>query len=207
MVAPRLAAQGTTATILGTVTDSTGAAIPGAAIQVKNVGTGLTQSTQSDPQGRYRVSDLAVGDYEAQSSKQGFATVLRKGITLTVGSQGVVDFALAVGQTQQTVTVEGQVTQVETTNSSVGQLVDTAQMRNLPLNGRNTLSLVTLAPGAQPRHRFVERHGFAGTDLLERVIERCMELFAFRVAQPIVIVDAVHQRVSDLDALALTELE
>ena len=63
--------------------------------------------------------------------------MLRKGITLTVGSQSVVDFALAVGQTQQTVTVEGQVTQVETTNSSVGQLVDTAQMRNLPLNGRN----------------------------------------------------------------------
>src|SRR5579864_4507239 len=81
-----LAAQGTTATILGTVTDSTGAAIPGAAIQVKNVGTGLTQSTQSDSQGRYRVQDLGVGDYEVQSSKQGFATVLRKGITLTVGS-------------------------------------------------------------------------------------------------------------------------
>src|SRR5689334_23868688 len=119
MAAPRLAAQGTTATILGTVMDSTGAAIPGAAVQVKNVGTGLIQSTQSDPQGRYRVPDLAVGDYEVQSSKQGFATVLRKGITLTVGSQGVVDFTLAVGQTQQTVTVEGQVTQVETTNSSV----------------------------------------------------------------------------------------
>jgi hypothetical protein len=149
MVAPRLAAQGTTATILGTVTDSTGAAIPGAAIQVKNVGTGLTQSTQSDPQGRYRVPDLAVGDYEVQSSKQGFATVLRKGITLTVGSQGVVDFALAVGQTQQTVTVEGQVTQVETTNSSVGQLVDTAQMRNLPLNGRNFEDLIQGAPGVQ----------------------------------------------------------
>ena len=81
MTAPHLAAQGTTATILGTVTDSTGAAIPGAAIQVKNVGTGLTQSTQSDPQGRYRVPDLAVGDYEVQSSKQGFATVLRKGDT------------------------------------------------------------------------------------------------------------------------------
>ena len=62
------AAQGTTATILGTVTDSTGAAIPGAAVQAKNVGTGITQSTQSDPQGRYRVLDLPVGDYEVQSS-------------------------------------------------------------------------------------------------------------------------------------------
>ena len=149
MTVSRLEAQGTTATILGTVTDSTGAAIPGAAVQVKNVGTGLTQSTQSDPQGRYRVPDLAVGDYEVQSSKQGFATVLRKGITLTVGSQGVVDFTLGVGQTQQTVTVEGQVTQVETTNSSVGQLVDTKQMRDLPLNGRNFESLIQGAPGVQ----------------------------------------------------------
>src|SRR5579864_326867 len=147
--APRLAAQGTTATILGTVTDSTGAAIPGAAIQVKNVGTGLTQSTQSDSQGRYRVQDLGVGDYEVQSSKQGFATVLRKGITLTVGSQGVVDFTLGVGQTQQTVTVEGQVTQVETTNSAVSSLVSQAQMRDLPLNGRNFQDLIQSAPGVQ----------------------------------------------------------
>src|SRR5712691_5324960 len=149
MAARRLTAQGTTATMLGTVTDSTGAAIPDTAIKVKNVGTSLTQSTQSDAQGRYTVPDLGVGDYEAQASKQGFATVIRKGITLTVGSQGVVDFSLPVGQTQQTVTVEGQVTQVETTNSTVGSLVDQAQMRELPLNGRNFEQLIQLAPGVQ----------------------------------------------------------
>lgn len=145
----RLAAQRTTATILGTVTDSTGAAIPGAAIQVRNVGTGLTQSTQSDAQGRFRVPDLLVGDYEVQASKQGLVTVLRQGITLTVGSQGVVDFPLAIGQTQQTVTVEGQVTQVETTSSAVSSLVSQAQMRDLPLNGRNFESLLQSAPGVQ----------------------------------------------------------
>ena len=59
-----LAAQGTTATILGTVTDATGASIPGAMVQVKNVGTGQTQTVQSDAPGRYRVPDLIVGDYE-----------------------------------------------------------------------------------------------------------------------------------------------
>lgn len=145
----RLAAQGTTATILGTVTDTTGAAVPGAAVQVKNVGTGQTQSTQSDAQGRFNVPDLIVGDYEVQAAKAGFATLLHKGITLTVGSQGVVDFALQVGQQTQTVTVEGQVTQVETTTSTVSTLVSQAQMRDLPLNGRNFESLIQGAPGVQ----------------------------------------------------------
>jgi Carboxypeptidase regulatory-like domain/TonB dependent receptor len=145
----RAAAQGTTATILGVVTDSTGAAIPDASVQVKNVGTGQTQSSTSDAQGRYRVADLGVGDYEVQASKNGFSTLLHKGITLTVGSQNVVDFSLAVGQTQQTVTVEGAVTQVETTNATVGALVNQAQMRELPLNGRNFEQLIQLAPGVQ----------------------------------------------------------
>jgi hypothetical protein len=145
----RLSAQGTTATILGTVTDATGAAVPDAAVQVKNVGTGQTQSIQSDAQGRYRVADLIVGDYEVQAAKAGFSTALHKGITLTVGSQNVVDFALSVGQTQQTVTVEGAVTQVETTNSAVGALVSQTQMRELPLNGRNFESLIQMAPGVQ----------------------------------------------------------
>lgn len=145
----RLAAQGTTATILGTVTDSTGAAVPGAAIQVKNVGTGQQQSTQSDTQGRFNVPDLGVGDYEVQASKVGFSTLVHKGITLTVGSQSVVDFALQVGQQTQTVTVEGEVTQVETTSSAVGSLVNQSQMRELPLNGRNFEQLIQLAPGVQ----------------------------------------------------------
>jgi len=148
-VVARLSAQGVTATILGTVTDSSGAAIPGAAVQVKNLGTGVTIPSQTDGQGRYRVPDLPVGEYEAQSSKDGFSTVVHKGITLTVGEQAVVDFSLAVGQTQQTVTVEGAVTQVETTNSTVSSLVNQTQMRELPLNGRNFEQLIQLAPGVQ----------------------------------------------------------
>ena len=145
----RLAAQGTTATILGTVTDSTGASIPGANVQVKNVGTGQTTNSQTDAQGRYRIPDIGVGDYEVQASKDGFATLLHKGIGLTVGSQNVVDFSLAIGQQTQTVTVEGAVTQVETTNSTVASLVNQTQMRELPLNGRNFEQLIQLAPGVQ----------------------------------------------------------
>ena len=144
-----LAAQGGTATVLGTVTDTSGATVGGAVVQVKNLGTSQAQSIVTDAQGRYTVPDLGVGAYEARASKDGFATVVNKGITLTVGSQSVVDFSLPVGQTQQTVTVEGAVTQVETTNSAVGSLVDQAQMRELPLNGRNFEQLIQLAPGVQ----------------------------------------------------------
>src|SRR5581483_6131755 len=88
-----LAAQVSTATISGTVTDASGAAIAEAAIQVKNV---------------------AIGNYEVQAARMGFSTVVHTGITLTVGAQSVVDFSLPVGQQTQTVTVEGQVSQVET---------------------------------------------------------------------------------------------
>ena len=137
----------TTATILGTVTDQSGAAIAGTDVQVKNTGTGSTRSLVTDTQGRYRVSDLALGNYEVQASKTGFSTAVRRGITLTVGSQSVVDFSLAVGQSQQTVTVEAEVSQVETTSATVASLVDQTQMRQLPLNGRNFEQLVLLAPG------------------------------------------------------------
>ena len=143
----RLAAQGSTATILGNVADASGGAIAEAAVSVKNVGTGVTQSTVTDTQGRYVVPNLEIGDYEVQTSKTGFSTVIRKGITLTVGSQNVVDFALAVGAQAQTVTVEAQAVQVETTTSTVAALIDTRQMRELPLNGRNFEQLIQLSPG------------------------------------------------------------
>jgi hypothetical protein len=156
-----LAAQGTTATILGTVTDMSGAAVPDAAVQIRNVGTGQGQTVSSDAQGRYRVPDLGVGDYEIQASKAGFSTVVHKGVALNVGAQTVVDFALPVGEQQQTVTVEGQTVQVETTNSAVAALVDQQQMRELPLNGRNFEQLIQLAPGVQTITAF-SASGFQG---------------------------------------------
>ena len=141
--------QSATATVLGVVTDGAGAVVPEAAIQVRNLGTGYVQNSTSDNQGRYTAANLGIGDYEIQASKTGFSTALRRGVTLTVGSQNVVDFSLQVGQQQQTITVDAQVTQVETTNSAVGALTDQRQMRELPLNGRNFQQLVLLAPGVQ----------------------------------------------------------
>jgi hypothetical protein len=146
--ASTLNAQGvTSATMLGTVTDSGGAVVPNASIQVKNVGTDQVQQVATDGQGRYSVPELPVGDYEAQASAQGFQTTVRRGITLTVGQQAVVDFSLTVGQSQQTVTVDAQVSQVDTASTTVQSVVALKQISDLPLNGRNFTDLITLVPG------------------------------------------------------------
>ena len=142
----RLEAQAT-GTITGTVTDASGAATAEATVQVKNAGTGITQNVTTDGAGRYTVPQLAIGDYDLQASKTGFNTVVRNGVTLTVGATPVVDFQLAVGQTQQTVTVEGNVSQVETQSTAIASLVESKQIEDLPLNGRNYTQLLVLAPG------------------------------------------------------------
>jgi hypothetical protein len=139
--------QAQTATIQGTVTDASGAVVPDAMVQIKNTGTGATQDLTTDAQGRYRAPDLGIGDYSVQAGKAGFQTAVRTGITLTVGVESVVDVTLTVGQATQTVTVEGEVQQVETTTSALSNLVDQTQMRELPLNGRNVQDLVFLSPG------------------------------------------------------------
>ena len=160
----RLLAQGTTGTILGSVTDSSGGLVPEANVQVTNVGTGATQIVSSDTQGRYRVVDLAVGQYDVQSTKQGFQTVVHKGITLDAGANVVVDFALPVGQVTQSIMVESNVTQVETTSSAISTVVEPTQMRDLPLNGRNFEELILLAPGASVSQGSGAQHtSFVGT--------------------------------------------
>jgi len=150
-----------TASVLGTVTDSTGAAIPGANVQAKNTGTGSVQTTASDSQGRFRIPELGIGTYGIQATKMGFSTVVHDQVTLNVGSEVVVDITMPVGQQNQTVTVEGQVSQVETTSSAVATLTDQRQMRELPLNGRNFEQLILLAPGVNQVSTF-QASGFQG---------------------------------------------
>jgi len=144
--AGRLNAQATAA-ISGTITDTSGAAISDAQVQAKNTGTDITATTTTDSQGRFRLPDLLIGNYDLTAVKAGFQTVTRHGVTLTVGSQPVADFQLPVGAQTQTVNVEGQVSQVETQSTAVGALVEGKQIRDLPLNGRNFTQLLTLAPG------------------------------------------------------------
>ena len=143
----RLAAQRATATVSGTTTDPSGSAIPGAAVTATNEDTGVTQAATTDSQGRYRIAQMPVGRYSVQASKEGFQTLVQKGIVLTVGDERVADFALAIGQASQTVSVAADISTVNTTSAELATLIEPTQMRELPLNGRNIEQLVLLAPG------------------------------------------------------------
>src|SRR5262245_49676780 len=139
--------QLTTGTITGTVTDQTGAAVPGATVTLKNTDTGISRTAQTRENGKYEALSLPTGSYEISASLSGFRTVVHTGIVLAVGQNAVVDFALQVGDVSQSVTVTGETAQVETTTATVSNLVDEKKVTDLPLNGRDLTQLSFLQPG------------------------------------------------------------
>src|SRR5262245_36942301 len=97
--------QGTTATISGTVMDSTGAVVPGTKIVLLNEETGISREVAADETGRYTAPSLGLGNYRVTASKDGFQTQVRSGINLTIGRQAIVNFDLPVGSVSETVEV------------------------------------------------------------------------------------------------------
>src|SRR6266853_784267 len=142
-----ISAQVPTGTILGTVKDPSGAVVAGAAITIRNVDTGDRRTAVSGTDGAYRVPQLPTGHYEVKAEQSGFRTETQQGITLNVSDNAVINFTLAVGSTQQEVTVTAEATLVNTANSALGGLVNEQQMADLPLNGRNYLDLSLMQPG------------------------------------------------------------
>lgn len=145
-------AQMTTAGLSGTVTDETGGLLPGVEITVTNVDTGRTRSVVSDDEGRYIAPELTLGAYEVEASLAGFQTSVRSGIQLTLGRQAVVDLTLQIGEITERVTVTGEAPLVETTQSTLADLVEERIIRDLPLNGRNFPELALLQAGAMVRN-------------------------------------------------------
>ena len=141
------AAQTTTGTIVGTVTDETGGALPGVTVVVTNTETSLTRTVVSDANGRYAAANLPPGAYELKGSLQGFGSVLRRGITLSVGREAVVDFTLKLGEMASEVTVVAEAPSIELKASNTGSLITGGQIENIPLNGRSYVELTTLTPG------------------------------------------------------------
>ena len=140
-------AQLTRGTIAGSVTDQSGAAVPGAAITIVNVDTGVARETTTSPQGRYEAPNLSVGNYEVRATVTGFQTSIHAGIELTVGRTAVVNHVLQVGEVAQAVTVTGEVAFVETTTATVSNLVTEQKVQDLPLNNRDLTQLTYLQPG------------------------------------------------------------
>src|SRR3989441_10206573 len=149
LIMSSLAAIGqlTTGTIAGTVTDQSGAAVPGATVTLKNTDTGISRTVQTRENGKYEALSLPAGSYEVSASLAGFRTAVHTGISLAVGQNAAIDFALQVGQVNEAVTVTGDVTQVETTTATVSNLVDEKKVADLPLNGRDLTQLSFLQPG------------------------------------------------------------
>jgi hypothetical protein len=136
--------------IQGLVTDNSGAVFPGATIKIDNVDIGIARLLTTDDQGRYAASSLPIGTYRVTAQSNGFASQTRTGLVLTLGQVLPVDFELRLGGVTQEVTVTGAAIQVNTTTTKTGTLVETKQLQQLPLNGRNYEQLVALAPGVAP---------------------------------------------------------
>jgi hypothetical protein len=140
-------AQQVTATLSGTVRDTSGAVVPHAALTATNVSTGVAVKTASDSAGNYIFPSLAPATYALSAERSGFSTTVISGITLAVYEKATVDVVLKVGQTLQTVNVKGAAPLVSTTSASVGTLINEQQTADLPLNLRRTSELALLVPG------------------------------------------------------------
>src|SRR5215216_5696221 len=140
----------TVGSISGTVRDSSGAIIPNAEVVIREENTGFTRTVNTGNDGIYSAPSLPVGRYSVSSGPQGFKTTVAKGLDLHVSENLTVNLTLEVGQVSETVNVTAEAARVETQNGSVSSLVAEKQVTELPLNGRNYASLVTMIPGFSP---------------------------------------------------------
>ncbi len=136
-----------TATISGTITDQSGAAISTAAVTATNTALSVSRTVSTDSRGHYTVPLLAVGPYDIQVAKRGFREGMRSGVNLAVNQDATVDLVLTVGDVQQQITVIADAPIVQTSTADISGVVRERQIENLPLNGRSFDLLLTLNPG------------------------------------------------------------
>ncbi|MGA2427119.1 MAG: TonB-dependent receptor [Candidatus Acidiferrum sp.] len=144
----RAVAQEVTATITGTVTDASGAAVVGATVTAKSVDRGITYPVVTNEAGLYRISQLPIGSYELRVEKLGFQTTAYPAFTLALNQIGRIDVELKVGQVTETVEVSGSAPILKTETTQVDTIIDAVTNDNLPLASRNYVQLTLLAPGS-----------------------------------------------------------
>ena len=138
------------ATVFGTITDATGAAISEAHVTIRNQSTGLKRETPTDLTGQYRIAGLPTGNYSVRVEKEGFQTQVREGITLASASELTMNLSLTVGDLKQQVTVSEDLLTIDNTTSTVSGLLPTQSLTELPLNGRDLFNAAVLEPGVTP---------------------------------------------------------
>ena len=137
-----------TAQISGTVTDQTGALLPGVEVTGTQTDTGLRRSAVTNETGSYVLPILALGPYRLEVTLPGFQTYVQTGIVLEVNANPVIDVVLQVGQVAQTIEVQADTVLVETRNQGVSELMENTRILELPLNGRNVNELILLSGAA-----------------------------------------------------------
>ena len=136
------------AVLTGTVTDSTGAVLPGVTVIASNEATGNKFVGVTDERGIYRVP-VRIGTYQVTAELQGFSTASRPGVQILVGQTASLNLQLAPSTVQETVTVTGEAPLIDLKTSSLGGNIDARQVAELPVNGRNWMALALLAPGSR----------------------------------------------------------
>src|SRR5438105_5270840 len=137
-----------TATISGSVKDMTGAVLPGVEVKVTQTETSVTRTTVTNETGSYVLPNLPLGPYRLEAALPGFRTFVQTGVVLQVGSNPTLNLVLQVGQVSEQVEVQANASLLDTRSLSVGQVMETARIVELPLNGRNVQELLLLGGGA-----------------------------------------------------------
>src|ERR1700724_2047113 len=136
------------ATIVGTLTDPSGASVPNVKITATNTETGLSHTTTTSDSGQFVFPELKIGHYEAKAEASGFKTAEQKGIVLQVGDRSRIDFQMQLGGAQETVTVEANAVRVQTDSGEQSNVITDQHMAQLSVNGRSIYQLAQLTPGA-----------------------------------------------------------
>jgi len=136
--------------LVGTVTDPSGAVVAGAKITVTNPATGQMREESTNAQGYFTVASLKPATYDVSVSAAGFSQSTQKGVTLLADQSVTVNTTLAIGKAAETISVTGEPPQINTTSATLSQVVDQRKVVDLPLNGRNAASLLLVVAGAIP---------------------------------------------------------
>src|SRR6266404_1377270 len=147
---PHRAPAQATATLNGVVRDSSGAVLPQATVTLHNTDTGTDRESLTNDSGLYVFVSVPPGEYVLKVTKDGFTTATQAGLHVLVNQASTQDFTLRVGSTQQSVTVEASAVNLETSDATLGSVIESKQVKDLPLNGRNFTQLLALTPGVSP---------------------------------------------------------
>jgi hypothetical protein len=157
-------AQTPTATLSGTVRDTSGGFVPGAKITLTNSGTGLSRTTDTDSEGRYSLTNLEPGSYALRTDHEGFKAALHEGIVLTVGGSTNIDVVMQIGSGTEVVTVTAAEPLIETSTASLSRVVEQQTIDSLPILGRNFVDFTLLSTGVSPGRENVGGGAFKEPD-------------------------------------------